>query len=461
MEKDNSIVTRFRPLVIALLYITAGWFWILITDRIVYRFFDRVLDFEYYELFKGLLFVLATGMVLYLLLNIFFTGFKNSKKELQENHRFLQTLTNNLPGMVYRCENDRDWTMTFVSEGCRDLTGYSPEDLENNQKIAYGEIVHPAHRKYVWETVQKALHDNTTFRLVYRIICADGREKWVYEQGAGIWSKPSAHPFLEGFITDITDRKVAEEKIENLNRELTLQVQQRDARLQVLNDTLRDLSKLTFDNLRTGINGLGKLSALLEKEHADGRYKEILKLMAKAVPPLQLASEVCGNFSRIAAIDLQELNLTSIDLRELVESMMEELAGRSSNFSFELSAEKLPAALGDRDLLKEGIRIILAEFTRVAPRDNKVMIEISAGYEEGLNSYSLRLKDTDLVAEHDIGRSELQQNLMNEKVDADKMNAVHIAKLIFYRLGGSLRPEFLPSGSPVFHFTLPTTGKTV
>lgn len=131
--------------------------------------------------------------------------------DLKENQRTLETLISNLPGMAYKCKNDPQWTMEFVSEGCFELTGYQPEDLILNKKISYNDIIHPDDRQMVQNRVQKALNENKSFKMNYRIITADSKEKIVWEQGRGVFSDKKDLMALEGFITDITRRKKAEE----------------------------------------------------------------------------------------------------------------------------------------------------------------------------------------------------------------------------------------------------------
>jgi len=129
----------------------------------------------------------------------------------EESQRTLTTLMRNLPGMVYRCRNDRDWTMEFASEGARPLTGYAPDDLVSGA-VTYGALIHVEDRDGVWNDVQAAVRAHRPFQLLYRIHDAHGRQKWVWEQGQGVYVG-GALSHLEGFIIDITERKQAEEAL--------------------------------------------------------------------------------------------------------------------------------------------------------------------------------------------------------------------------------------------------------
>ncbi len=135
---------------------------------------------------------------------------KLAEQVLREQQRMLDTLLSNLPGMVYRCLNDPKWTIEFVSQGCFALTGYGPEDLVGNRTLAYADVIAPSDQASVWESVQAALAERRPFQLRYRIRSRDGKEKWVWEQGRGVFSDSGQLLALEGYITDITDMRRAE-----------------------------------------------------------------------------------------------------------------------------------------------------------------------------------------------------------------------------------------------------------
>ncbi len=135
---------------------------------------------------------------------------KKAEEEAQESERLISTLMKNLPGMVYRCRNDRFWIMTFVSDGCVSLTEYTPQDLIGNRILSYKDLIHPDDREMVRIQVKNAVLRQRPYQLQYRIQTATGKEKWVWEQGTGIYSDEGELLALEGFINDITERKTAE-----------------------------------------------------------------------------------------------------------------------------------------------------------------------------------------------------------------------------------------------------------
>jgi len=135
---------------------------------------------------------------------------KQAELALAESQRTLSLLMSNLPGMAYRCLNDPDWTMLFVSEGCYGLTGYQSEAFTTQNLVTYNQLIHPEDQKLVWDEVQTSLKNSRPFQLTYRIITATGELKWVWEQGQGIFNFDGQLLYLEGLITDITDRIQAE-----------------------------------------------------------------------------------------------------------------------------------------------------------------------------------------------------------------------------------------------------------
>lgn len=133
---------------------------------------------------------------------------------LQENRRVLMNLMSNLPGMVYRRLDDDEWTMEFVSDGCLNITGCQPDQLLSGQsEFQYFDMIHPDDKDLVVKQVRSALEANQAFQVTYRIIPPRKEEKWILEQGKGVYSNNGLITGIEGFLSDITQQKRSEEEL--------------------------------------------------------------------------------------------------------------------------------------------------------------------------------------------------------------------------------------------------------
>jgi PAS domain S-box-containing protein len=132
--------------------------------------------------------------------------------ESAERHLLMrrnETLMSNLPGMVYQCLNDApDFTFTFVSEGCYNLVGYTPEELIGNNAVKFFDLVHPDDAPALESINAATLSVGLPLETTFRMVAKDGSIKWVWERSRVVEKKPDGTPYLfEGFYTDITERR--------------------------------------------------------------------------------------------------------------------------------------------------------------------------------------------------------------------------------------------------------------
>lgn len=126
----------------------------------------------------------------------------------------LPNLMHNLPGMAYRCKFDENFTMLFLSEGSVELTEYEAGDMLYAKNISYDDITHPEDRDRVRETILSAVKHHTQYQMEYRIITKSGVTKWVWEKGNAVYDQNMNPIYLDGFITDVSARRNAEDNLQ-------------------------------------------------------------------------------------------------------------------------------------------------------------------------------------------------------------------------------------------------------
>ncbi len=174
--------------------------------------------------------------------------------KLMNEKDFIQNLVGNLSGFVYRCNNDKDWTMLHIEGPFKSLTGYNKYDVISNHKISFASLIHEDDREYVTKNVNDALEKSSRFTIEYRIITRDGSVKWVWERGVGVY-RDGEIKYIDGIMEDITQKYSAEAQIKLLSRSVeqspvSVVITDKDGVIEYVN------------NAFTNVTGFGKKEAI-------------------------------------------------------------------------------------------------------------------------------------------------------------------------------------------------------
>ena len=142
------------------------------------------------------------------------TELREARRVIEERERRYRTLTSNIPGAVFRCvHRDGRPTMEFVSGRIEEITGRPARDFVADRAPSYADVIHPEDRPKNEREVRRALEEQSTYNIEYRLLHADGGVRWVNERGSSIFSKGGELLWVDGAIFDITERRRAEEAL--------------------------------------------------------------------------------------------------------------------------------------------------------------------------------------------------------------------------------------------------------
>lgn len=131
---------------------------------------------------------------------------------------------------VYAFEGNRDglwdWNAVtnevFFSKRWKEMLGYEEDEIAN-ELSEWDKRLHPEDREAVYADLNRHLNGETPYYLSeHRLLCKNGSYRWVLDRGKIIsWTEEGKPLRIVGTHTDITDRKVAELRNEELVRKLS------------------------------------------------------------------------------------------------------------------------------------------------------------------------------------------------------------------------------------------------
>lgn len=166
-------------------------------------------------------YIFALEILLVILIFVVYIAYiinNNTKTIINEKEKF-KTLTDNILGGVKNCLKDKDMTMTYVSQGFLELTGYSEEDLDVIFKNRFKYIIYKEDVDKVNSIVLNQLKRQDKIEVEYRIVKKDGSIIWVLDRSKSI-KDSKGNESIQGVLTDITELKKIQEELDSKRFEI-------------------------------------------------------------------------------------------------------------------------------------------------------------------------------------------------------------------------------------------------
>jgi PAS domain S-box-containing protein len=142
------------------------------------------------------------------------TDRKRAEQALADSEARYRALVERLPGVVYLCTDEPDPVMVYVSPPLLELTGYTPEAWMACDQQLWDETIHPQDRERVLDVWEEAVRTRTTFQADYRIVRADGDERWITDEASLVWGDDEGRAFWQGLMRDVTAERASARALE-------------------------------------------------------------------------------------------------------------------------------------------------------------------------------------------------------------------------------------------------------
>jgi PAS domain S-box-containing protein len=235
----------------------------------------------------------------------------------------------------------QDTGLKFVNPMVLELTGRTEEELIS---LPFLELVHRDDRELARDNHLKRLRGEAVdSRYHLRILRRDKSVKWVEMSGTRIeWE---GRPATMDFVTDITNRKRAEEELLKTNRFLeaaTARANELTAQAEMASIAKSEFLANMSHEIRTPMNGVIGMTGLLldtELNEEQRRYTEIVRASSDSL--LGLINDIL-DFSKIEAKKL-DLETMDFNLPSLLDDFAATLAVRAHEKGLELLCAADPA----------------------------------------------------------------------------------------------------------------------
>lgn len=268
-------------------------------------------------------------------------------------------------------------SIDYVSPAFETVYGHRPGELVAHPHL-WRDLVHPDDAARVADLSELAAGQDSVHS-EYRIVRPDGSVRWIEDRKRLIRDETGAVVMVGGIAEDITARKERDEAREALNSRLEALVADRTLALQQANIELEAFSRTVAHDLKSPLNGIVGMSALLRRKAAGLldetglRYLDLIERSSRDMAAL------INDLLALSHAGSVELRLETVDLAPMVRALFEQLRALEPLRSVDVEMPDRLEMHCDPGLMRSVLQNLVTNAWKFsAPRDH-ARIEVALG----------------------------------------------------------------------------------
>ena len=393
---------------------------------------------------------------------------KIADEALRENEKRYRRVVSSISDHVYMTEVTPDGQIInrYISPNVEVLTGYAPEQIMVDWSLWPTTLIHPDDRAIAAEQMAKSIQGYNG-EVEYRLARADGDIIWVRDNVRV--ESVGASKTIYGVVSDITERKQAQEALEAERASLAHRIEERTSELRIANAKLARASRLKDEflasmshELRTPLNAiLGMAEVLQEQVYGavnEKQSKSIQTIEESGRHLLSLINDIL-DLSKIEAGKLR-LDLNPVSIMSLCQASLQFVKQTAHKKRLKLSAEYDEAATivqADERRLKQILVNLLSNAVKFTPEGGTIGLTVTADPVQQVIQFTVW--DTGIgITENEIDRL-FQPFVQLDSSLSREYSGTGLGLSLVYRLaemhGGSVSVESEVGQGSRFNISLP------
>jgi PAS domain S-box-containing protein len=398
------------------------------------------------------------------------TDSKKAEAELKESNFFLNAVLENIPNMIFVKDADEFRFVRFNRAG-EQLLGYKRNDLIGKNDY---DFFPREQADFFVNKDREVIKKGMLLDIKEEKITTANGERWLHTKKIPVTDINGSPLYLLGISEDITDRKKAEEALEQLNRELEKKVEERtvvlkattnelienNIELQKINSELDRFVYSTSHDLRTPLLSLeGLLNLSQEHINQKQELQQYHDIMRKVIAQMDETIKEILDYSRNARTEIQpeQLNIQQMALN--IKDNVSHITDRT-NITFSLAADDTVPFYSDKSRVNTLINNLISnayKYARCDEPNQYVKFSFSSDSAEGI----IKVEDNGEGIADEYHEKIFEMFFRASEQYEGSGLGLYICREIVKRLKGSIEVHSTPSKGSTFIVRIPNMYKVL